>query len=213
MKNLFHIIFKQYKCYVTAALVLINIAVFLWMFLQEPVFDSAFMYSCGAIVPRMLDSGEYYRFLTASFLHFDLQHLGNNMLMLALIGSTSERYLGSISFLLVYITGAIAANLFASWNYLRIGANVVTAGASGAVFAIIGALLGLVLVHKGKLENFTTRKVVIFIVLILYQGFTSENVDNYAHAGGLIAGFIIGAFCLVLQHIKKKMIEGNDRTL
>lgn len=204
MKNLFDLVFKKYKCYATAVFLLINLAVFLWMFLHNAAFDTLYMYDCGAMTPDSLKKGDYYRLITSMFLHFDLQHLGNNMLMLAAIGSTTERYMGTLSFVLVYLFGGIAGNLFSAWNYTRIGERVVAAGASGAVFAVIGGLLCLVLIHKGKLENFTTKKVMVFIVLILYQGFTTENVDNYAHAGGLAAGFIIGAACMAVKHQLKR---------
>lgn len=207
MRNLFDLVFKKYKCYATAAFLLINLVVFLRMFLKNPEFDTMYMYDCGAMTPDSLGNGDYYRLVTSMFLHFDLQHLGNNMLMLAAIGSTTEHYMGTCAFSLVYLLGGIAGNVFSAWNYTRMGENVVAAGASGAVFAVIGGLLCLVLIHKGRLENFTTRKVVVFIVLILYQGFTTENVDNYAHAGGLAAGFIIGMACMALRH---KLIEGND---
>lgn len=199
MKKLFHIIWKEYKCYVTAVLVLINMAVFGWMFLKNSDMNPLFLYDCGAMMPDSLAKGDYYRLITAMFLHFDLQHLGNNMLMLAAIGSTTERYMGSLSFTLIYFIGGTAGNIFSAWSYTRLGENVVAAGASGAIFAVVGALLCLVLFHKGQLENFTTKKLVLFIVLILYQGFSSEAVDNYAHTGGLVIGFLVGMICILIK--------------
>lgn len=210
IKKFCYVVFKQYKCYITVAMVVINLLVFLWMFIQKPVFDANFMYECGAMLSGDLNDGEYYRFITAMFLHFDLQHLGNNMLMLAAIGSTTERYMGSVSFFVVYFLGGIVGNLFSAWNYARTGELVVAAGASGAVFAVLGGLFCLVMINKGKLENFTIRKTGIFIVLILYQGFVTDNVDNYAHAGGLVAGFFIGLICMAVRYRMHKKIEGND---
>ena len=79
----------QYKCYVTIFLIVLNVLVFGYMFLQKPAFDTPFMYECGALSHTSLKDGDYLRLLTAMFLHFDLQHLGNNMLMLAIIGSNN----------------------------------------------------------------------------------------------------------------------------
>ena len=82
---------------------------------------------------------------------------------------------------------------------------VVAAGASGAVFAVMGGLLCVVIFNKGRLENFTLQRMVLFLFLILYDGAANTGVDNYAHVGGLITGFAVGlAYCLL-----KRSIEGR----
>ena len=70
-----------------------------------------------------------------------------------------------------------------------------SAGASGAVFAVIGALIYIVIANRGRIENFTTRQLIVMAGLSLYFGMTSTGVDNAAHFGGLISGFILAVLC------------------
>ena len=70
--------------------------------------------------------------------------------------------------------------------------NVVSAGASGAIFGVIGGLLYAVAVNRGQLEDLSTRQLVVVILCSLYFGFTSTGVDNAAHIAGLIIGIIMG---------------------
>ena len=67
----------------------------------------------------------------------------------------------------------------------------VSAGASGAIFGIIGALLYIAIRNRGRIGNVTGRGLIFMIVLSLYYGFTSSGVDNFAHIGGLLSGFIL----------------------
>lgn len=213
MQRMLDIIFKQYKCYVTAALILINVLVFVCMMIESSHFDGftgRYMAKWGAMVTGAMEDGEYYRLFTAMFLHFDLKHIGNNMLVLAAIGSTLERHMGSIPFALVYIIGGLGGNVISAYMYGQEHANVVAAGASGAVFAVIGGLLCLVIFSKGRLENFTLQRMVIFLFLILYEGAANTGVDNYAHVGGLITGFAVGlAYCLLKRSIGGRGAGGD----
>ena len=70
--------------------------------------------------------------------------------------------------------------------------NVVSAGASGAIFAVIGAMIYILLINKGRMENFTARRLIFMAALSLYLGVTSVGIDNMAHFGGLIFGFLLG---------------------
>lgn len=216
IRKFFDIVFRQYKCYVTALLVLANVAVFgcMWVTSQFPGdFPGAEMIEWGAMYSGCLERGEYYRLIAAMFLHFDLKHLGNNMLVLAAIGSTTERYIGSVSYALVYIAGGIGGNLVSAYLHAQNGANVVAAGASGAVYAVIGGLLCLLVFHRGRLENFTLNRLVIFLVLVLYQGASETGVDNYAHVGGLICGFVVAVICCTAKRMfgnEKRKGYGNE---
>jgi rhomboid protease GluP len=72
--------------------------------------------------------------------------------------------------------------------------NVYSAGASGAVFGIVGAMLFVVVKNKGKFEDIGVRQLILFLFLSLYSGIMSQEVDNVAHIGGLVAGFILAFF-------------------
>ena len=88
--------------------------------------------------------------------------------------------------------GGFGANCLSLWLELQNGEYFVSAGASGAVFAVIGALIYVVLINKGKIENFTTRQLLLMAALSLYFGVTSTGVDNAAHFGGFFCGFFLG---------------------
>ena len=87
------------------------------------------------------------------------------------------------------------------WWMLRSGSFSVSAGASGIVFAMIGALLYLVIRNKGRFLNLTLTRFMIMVVLSLYFGFVSAGVDNAAHVGGLCVGFLLG----IVMYRKRKM--------
>ena len=84
---------------------------------------------------------------------------------------------------------------------------VVSAGASGAIFGVIGGLFYAVAVNKGRLEDLQTKQLAVMIVLSLYMGLTSSDVDNAAHVAGLILGILLGI--LLYRKPKKKMDDGG----
>ena len=137
-------------------------------------------------------NGEYYRIFTSMFLHADLDHLLNNMFILFVIGKRYEEIEGRYRFALVYFLGGILASI-ASLSYNMImGNEIVSLGASGAIFALIGASVASVVKCKNKLKTISKRQIILFAIFSLYAGFANTGTDNIAHLGGLIAGFLIG---------------------
>lgn len=187
------------KDYVTWGIMLVNIAYFLYLDLTGSSEDAAFMLAHGAMyVPAVLEGG-YFRLLTAVFMHFGIQHLVNNMLILFIFGSFMEKAMGKIRYLIFYLGCGIGANLVqVGWYLLESNRGnpevVVSAGASGAIFGLAGGLLYIVLVHRGRLENLRTRQIVLIIVFSLYLGFRSAETNNLAHIAGVIIGFILAVF-------------------
>ena len=156
--------------------------------------DTEMMMRMGAsYAPLIIEEGEYYRLFTCMFLHFGIDHLFNNMLLLFFLGEILEGVIGKWRYLTIYMVGGIAANILSLWVELRMSMDMmpVSAGASGAIFAMIGAVVYLLIINEGRLEGLTIERLLIMIGLSLWQGFTSTNVDNVAHIGGLIAGFIL----------------------
>ena len=183
---------------VNTAIILINIAIFLTVEFTGSSLNTQHMVNWGAAyTPWILQEHEYYRLLTCMFLHFGIRHLGNNMLVLFFVGDCLERSIGKIKYLLIYLLGEIGANIFSLGMEVYRQESVVSAGASGAVFAVIGALLYIVIRNRGRIENFTTRQLMILAALSLYHGVTSAGVDNAAHFGGLVCGFFL---CVLLYH-------------
>lgn len=202
VRNFFNKVFVEYKCYVTFLLIAINLFVFAGMFLEtgDLSFDGMYVYEKGGMVIEYADDGELHRLVTAMFLHFDFEHIASNMLMLAVIGSIIERVVGSGTFAVVYLLGGILGNVFSAHMHAMKNQAVIAAGASGAIFAIAGALIFLFLINRNRLEEMTAQRLGAFVLLMLYQCFGSEGVDNYAHLGGLVSGFIIAAILIVIKN-------------
>ena len=136
------------------------------------------------------------------FLHFGIEHLINNMLVLFVLGSRLERVIGKLRFIVIYLAGGMTGSVLSLVWDLRQGEYAVSAGASGAVFAVMGAMIYVVIRNKGRLEDLSVRQILVMAVFSLYFGFASSGVDNAAHTGGLAAGFLLAVFC---YHRRKKI--------
>ena len=188
---------KKAPC--TIALIALNAAVFIFLSFGGMTEDAYYMLQNGAMYVPLLKEGEYYRLFTSIFLHFGFSHLVNNMLMLGVMGWQLELVLGKLKFLLLYFAAGLCGNLLSAFAVIRTGEYAVSAGASGAIFGIIGALLYIALRNHGRIGTVSGQGILLMIALTLYYGFTSSGVDNFAHIGGLAAGFLLS----VLLYRKK----------
>ena len=176
----------------TMALILINVLVFIAVEFTGTSQDAWHVLEYGAAyTPYIIQNGEVYRLFTSMFLHFGIEHLVNNMLVLFVLGSRLERVIGKIRFLLIYLLGGIAGNVVSLLLELKKQEFSVSAGASGAVFAVMGAMIYVVIRNKGWLGDLSMRQILVMAAFSLYFGFTSSGVDNAAHIGGLLAGFVL----------------------
>ena len=187
------------KDVVTWGIMLVNIVYFLYLDLTGSSEDVAFMMRHGAMfVPAVLD-GEYFRLLIAVFMHFGIQHLVNNMLILFIFGNFMEKAMGKWRYLLFHLACGVGVNLVqVGWylleNRFRNPEVIVSAGASGAIFGIAGGLLYIILRNRGRLENLKTRQMALMIIISLYLGFRSAETNNLAHIAGVVVGFIMAIF-------------------
>ncbi len=184
---------NPYLTPVNLIFVLINAAVYFILEIIGDTNDAYFMYLHGAMYPDAVLHGEYYRLLTSAFIHFGLNHLINNMILLIALGSYLERAFGKIKYTILFLACAVGSSLVSMGHMIHTGTYAVSGGASGVVFGVIGALLFLVLKYKGRFENLTLGRFVLMMALSLYYGFSTVGVDNAAHVGGLIIGFVLGA--------------------
>ena len=197
----------QKKPICTTALVIINVAVFLGLSLIGMTEDSEFMMEHGAMyVPYLMEGQRYYTIFTSIFLHFGFSHLMNNMIMLLVIGYNLEPEIGKLRFLIIYFGSGVIGNMVSAGCDISRGSYAVSAGASGAIFGIVGALLYVVIRNHGRLGEISTRGLVLMAGLSLYYGFTAQGVDNAAHVGGLVSGFLLA----VLTYWKRKSKYGSD---
>ena len=124
---------------VTAGLILLNILVFLIVEFTGSSQNTMHMLDCGAaFTPMIIQVGEYYRLFTCMFLHFGIEHLLNNMLVLFVLGSRLEQVIGKIKFLLIYLIGGVLGNVISLLIELRTQDFAVSAGASGVESGALG---------------------------------------------------------------------------
>ena len=184
---------------ITVLFILLNILIFLIVDFTGGSENTAHMIECGAAYPPLiLENGEIYRLFTCMFLHFGIYHIANNMLVLFVLGQRLEPVVGKIKFILIYLLGRSWWKSFflLLWK-LKSADYAVSAGASGAVFAVMGA--NALCSYSKSWKNsgyFRTTDGDYGRILIVFR-FTSTGVDNAAHVGGMACGFILAA---VLYH-------------
>lgn len=191
--------FSEYRksAPVNLALIAVNVLVFLWVETHGGSEDVNNMIRCGAAyTPLIVGKGEYWRLITSAFLHFGIDHIANNMLFLFLLGDHLEHAMGHVNYLIFYLLCALGGNLLSLASELHSGVYAVGAGASGAIFGVIGGLLFAAIRNHGRLEGLTTRQMAVLAALAILFGFTDSTVNNSAHIGGLLAGFILAGFFL-----------------
>lgn len=192
------------KVPLTAALIFVNFVVFLIVEFGGGTQDTMHMLECGAAyTPMILEQGQVYRIFTSMFLHFGIEHLVNNMLVLFVLGQRLEPVLGKVKFLLIYLLGGIGGNILSLYMDLKHLDYAVSAGASGAVFAVMGAMIYVLIRSRGKVEDLSARQILIMAAFSLYFGFTSSGVDNAAHVGGMLSGFLTAVLLFHPRKIRK----------
>ena len=183
--------------YITIILIIINVLVFLLLEMIGQTESAVFMMEHGAMYPPYIqENGEYWRLFTAMFLHFGLKHLLHNMVMLGAAGQILERAVGKIKFIVIYLIAGLGGSVLSYMQMLQKEEYAVSAGASGALFGVVGALAWVVILHKGRYETLTGTGMLVMIALCLYYGISTGNVDNWGHIGGLVMGFLMGIVCV-----------------
>ena len=182
---------------VNTTIVLINILVFLILSFLGNTEDPSFMAAHGGLVYHyVVEEGRYYLLFTSMFIHFGIYHLGQNMLLLLLMGGTVERYLGKVSYAVLYLLSGLISSYTSLQLTLAPEPNTVSGGASGAIFGVMGGLLFIILENvvikrRKSVEGMTLRSMIFIILVSAGYGFMVSDVDNAAHLGGLAAGFVL----------------------
>ena len=183
------------KPVITSTIIGLNILVFLAMLLSglplvDPTAEQVLRW--GANFGPLTESGQWWRLLTACFLHFGIIHIGFNMYVLYQAGFFTERLFGGVRYLTLYLMAGVGGNLIG----LLLHPNVVAAGASGAIFGVYGGLLAYLLRYRGVINRqaaqAVSRSVFIFLGYNLFFGLADRHTDLTAHIGGLVTGFLVG---------------------
>jgi membrane associated rhomboid family serine protease len=167
---------------VSMALLGLNVVVFLLQKLTEGNVNSVFQW--GAMQGFAVAGGDYWRLLTAAFLHVGILHIAFNMYALYLFGPFVERALGTTRFVIAYMTMAISSSVFVYW---LTDPQVATIGASGAVFGLFGLALVLLIRLRQDVRG--------LLVLLALNAFISlqGNISWQGHLGGFVTGVLLGA--------------------
>ena len=145
----------------------------------------------GAMQNEMIAQGDYHRLLTSMFLHIGLIHLAFNSYALFIVGQDVERLYGSSRFLLIYFLSGLGGSLAS----FVLGAGGISAGASGAIFGLIGASIAYFYLHRatfGPRGQAQLRSLLMLAGINLLLGFTIPGINNLAHMGGLVFGALLG---------------------
>lgn len=199
---------KKRKPIIVFLLIAINVLVFIVQEFMGDTTSSEFMYYHGAIYPDLIHyDNEYWRLITATFMHFGFEHLLNNMLLLGCAGVILEDALGHIKFLILYLFAGIGGSTLSYLQMLKSGNFAVSAGASGAIFGIVGGLLWVAIRNKGRYGNISPSGMIVMIVLMLAYGVTTSGIDNWGHIGGLITGIIL---CVLLYRKAPEEVDFKE---
>lgn len=186
--------FKNSK--VTYSLIAINVLIYiLTAVMSRNIVDSNtyVLVRLGAKVNELINHGQVWRLMTCAFLHGGILHLAFNMYALKILGSEVEYAYGRKKYLSIYLIAALGGSIF---SYI-FSPDSISVGASGAIFGLLGAMLIFGYKHRNKIGKHYMMNIVQVIIINIIIGVSLNNIDNYAHFGGLIAG---GLTALVINN-------------
>lgn len=181
-------IFKHKKPTVTCGIIFICILMFILMYIfGNGSEDNYTLLLFGANLDVLTKGGDYYRLVTSMFLHIGIWHLFVNMYSLYVLGKEVENTLGRRKYLIIYLLSGIAGSILS----LAFNHNIICAGASGAIFGIMGAILYFGYYYRAYLGSTIINSILPVIILNLIIGFLDTGIDNAAHIGGLVGGILL----------------------
>ena len=181
-------IFSIKKPIITYAIIAICVILFVISGLLDKNFISfspSLLVKMGASVGYLTKNGDYWRMLVSVFLHGGLVHIACNMYSLYVIGPQIESFYGKFKYLFIYLVSGISGCIL---SLAFSGDNIVSVGASGAIFGLLGSILYFGYHYRVYLGNVLKGQIAPIIILNLGIGFLLSGIDNFAHIGGLIGG-------------------------
>ena len=174
-------IFSKKDPLITYILIGINLLIFIYSFISK----TDIIYKYGMYNP-FIKNGEYYRLFTCMFLHVDILHLACNMYSLYVLGPQIESFFGKTKFLFIYLLSGICGSILS----VTFNVNIISVGASGAIFGLLGSMLYFGYHYRTFLGNVVRSQILPIIFINLILGFMVSGVDNFGHIGGLIGGIL-----------------------
>jgi len=191
---------------VTFSLIVLN-TLFLFRSILTGGFSPENSIKQGGITKDLFLDGQYYRIITAAFLHGSLMHYFSNMIIgLNFLGSGLERMLGKAKYLIIYFVAIVGSGLLVVYSEVLFpasaGVTIVSVGASGGIFGLLGALFYITIFRKDMLSIQDIQTVRILIVLNIIFTFLNPGISISGHVGGFISGFVI-SFLLIRRDVFK----------
>lgn len=181
-------VFKQKKIVVTPILIAINVILFIAMYIfGNGSNDAETLIKFGANYPLFIILGDYYRLIVSGFLHIGIIHLFFNMYTLYIIGTQIENFVGKLRYLIIYFASIIGGNLF-SMIFFK---NTISAGASGAIFGLFGALIYFGYHYRVYLGTMMTSQIIPVLIFNLIIGLSVKSINLAAHIGGFVTGLLV----------------------
>jgi len=201
-------VFSPKVPYITYGLIVINVIIFLLMYvLGSGSEDIRTLINFGALSKIFVTMGDYYRLITSAFLHIGFLHLLCNMYALYILGKDIESFFGKAKFIFIYLISALVGSFV---SIIFMDEYAVSAGASGAIFGLMGALLYFGYNYRVTLNNSINKQIIPIILINLFIGFIGSGINNYAHLGGLLGGYLAGtAVGVKYKSSKSEMINGS----
>ena len=182
----FEEVFRPKKIIVTKVIVAICILLYILSMILVYEDGSSVLLDIGNNNYLSLQQGELYRLVLSAFLHVNIFHLLCNMYALIAIGSQLENFIGKTKYTLVFLGSAIVGNLFSA-----VISNNMSVGASGAIFGLLGAILYFGYHYRLYLGSIIKTRIIPVIIINLLLGFMMPGIDNAAHFGGLVGGYLV----------------------
>lgn len=179
--------------FVTIGLIAVNVIWFIILAAGGDVTSAEYMIGKGAAYgPLIFEQHQFWRLLTSMFMHFGMMHLFGNMIYLALIGSSIEKAAGRWRYLALYLLSGFGASVVSAAYYYLTGQNTVSAGASGAVYGLIGATIYLMIKNRGRMRPTALwMRIGIILIFLFYSNFVNTGIDVIAHIAGLVFGILL----------------------
>ncbi len=178
---------------ITYIIISICVAMFvLCFFVGNGPSDVKTLVFMGANSSYYTKAGEYYRLLTCIFLHAGFAHIICNMYSLIVIGPQVESFYGKLKYLFIFLVSGICGSIL---SLVFSSSNIVSVGASGAIFGLLGAIIYFGYHYRVYLGNVLKSQIIPVIILNLVIGFMISGIDNFAHIGGLIGGLFAAMAC------------------
>lgn len=198
---------QPWACY---ALIAVNVVLFLLLYSRGGPSDESALRDLGALSPRLIENGQWWRLFTAIFLHASVPHILFNMTSLFAVGTLAERLYGSTRFLAIYLGAGLIGSLCSfAFSVMSGQLDALGVGASGAIFGVAGALVAVRFhpsdVIPERLRRRVSSSMIPLVAVSLLFAYLTPHIDNAAHVGGLCGGILLSFVFPLPRRIPEKL--------